>query len=571
MSIVVCGLDDVALRVVEQLHAAGEQVVVVDDEFDARLGRVLEALEVPLVHGSPRRRQVLAEAGLDTAEAVVCADSDDLVNLEVALLVHEHWPHARLAVALTNAAVGRALVGVIPNATVLDVPSLAAPSFVEACLQATTHTVDLDGTRFALQQRTAEHDGTIRAEFGDLAPVAVVDRAGDVVVCPGRDHRIRAGDVVSVIGPAAAAADVIRQESMQVQRSRAAAAWRRALGWPRLLWEGADRPLRYSLLAIVVVEVVSVIILMTAYRESGRGMGAIDAVYFTTETITGVGFGDFSFAQQHSWLRLWAIGLMLVGAATVTLVYAFLTNVLISRRIAESQGRRTVTGMSDHVVVIGLGAVGSTVVTGVRDAERDVVVLDRDEGNRFLARVREVHVPVVIGDSTLEQTLRAANVESARAVAVVTSNDLANIETGLAVQALAPGVPVVMRVFDRQLAATVSKAFGFSLTRSTAALAAPWFVGAALGLRVLNTFYVGQQPFLVARLDIGASGALVGHAMVDLGARIRVVAIQRADGAELEVTPRREASFAAGDGAFVVGPYEELIALLRRNRTVGAV
>jgi Trk K+ transport system NAD-binding subunit len=571
VSIVVCGLDDVALRVVEQLQAAGEKVVVVDDEFDPRHGRILESLGVPLLEGSARRRQVLAEAGLDTAEAVVCADGDDLVNLEVALLVHEQWPGVRLAVALTNAAVGRALVRVIPNATVLDVPSLAAPSFVEACLQSTTHTVDLDGTRFELHQRTAEYDGTIRAEFGDLAPVAVVDGGGDVVVCPGRDHRLRAGDVVSLIGPAASATDVLRQETVRVQRSRAAAAWRRPLSWPRLLWEGSDRPLRYSLLGIVVVEIISVIVLMTSYRELGRGMGAVDAVYFTTETITGVGFGDFSFSEQHLWLRLWAIGLMLVGAATVTLVYAFLTNVLISRRIAESQGRRTVTGMTDHVVVIGLGAVGSTVVAGLQAAGRDVVVLDRDDQNRFLGRIREQKVPVVIGDSTLEQGLRAANVERARAVAVVTSNDLANIETGLAVQAINPDLPVVLRVFDRQLAATVSTAFGFDLTRSTAALAAPWFVGAALGLRVRGTFYVAQQPFLVARLDIGPTGALVGRTMVELGARIRVVAIRRTGRADLELTPRRDASFAAGDEAFVVGPYEELITLLRRNRTVTAV
>ncbi|MHA3705022.1 NAD-binding protein [Jatrophihabitans sp. YIM 134969] len=565
MSIVVCGLDDVALRVVEQLQAAGERVVVVDDEFDPRHGRILEALGVPLLQGSARRRNVLVEAGLDAAEAVVCADGDDLVNLEVALLVHEQWPGVRLAVALTNAAVGRALVEVIPNATVLDVPSLAAPSFVEACLRATTHTVDLDGTRFEVQQHRARHDGTLRAEFGDLAPVAVVDRDGGVVACPGRDHRVRAGDIVSTIGPAAVATDGLREVSAAVQRSRAAA-WRRALAWPRLLWEGSDRPLRYSLLGILVVELVSVIVLMTSYREQGRGMGAVDAVYFTTETITGVGFGDFSFSEQHLWLRLWAIALMLVGAATVTLVYAFLTNVLISRRIAESQGRRTVTGMTGHVVVIGLGAVGSTVVAGLRAAGRDVVVLDRDDQNRFLGRIREWKVPVVIGDSTLEQGLRAANVEHARAVAVVTSNDLANIETGLAVSAINPDLPVVLRVFDRQLAATVSTAFGFSLTRSTAALAAPWFVGAALGLRVRGTFYVAQQPFLVARLDIGATGALVGHTMGELGARIRVVAIKRAGDAELELTPRREAGFAAGDEAFVVGPYEELIAVLRRNR-----
>lgn len=564
--IVVCGLDDVALRVVEQLTAAGEDVVVVDDDFDPRLGRVLHSLGVPLRHGSARRRQVLDDAGLDRAEAVICADSDDLANLEVALLVHESWPEVRIVASLTNAAVGEAICRVIPNATVLDVPSLAAPSFVEACLRSTTHTVDLEGARFEVQQRTVEHDGTLRAEFGDLAPVAVVDAEGGVEVCPGRDHRVQAGDVVSLIGPVETAVEALRRDSMIVQRSRRSAAWRGPLGWPRLLWDGSDRPLRLSLLAILVVEVISVVILMTSYHESGRGMGSIDAVYFTTETITGVGFGDFSFSRQHAWLRLWAIGLMLVGAATVTLVYAFLTNVLISRRIAESQGRRTVTGMRDHVVVIGLGAVGSSVVAGVMAAEREVVVLDRDEDNRFLGRVRERHVPVVIGDATLEQGLRAANVGAASAVAVVTSNDLANIETGLAIQAIAPDVPVVLRLFDRQLAATVSHAFGFSMTRSTAALAAPWFVGAALGLHVLNTFYVQQQPFLVARLDLQERGALVGRAMSELGARLRVVAIRRRGSTELEPTPRRETRFAVGDRAFLVGPYEELLALLRRNR-----
>ena len=55
--------------------------------------------------------------------------------------------------------------------------------------------------------------------------------------------------------------------------------------------------------------------------------------------------------------------------------------------------------------------------------------------------------------------------------------------------------------------------------------------------------------------------------MIDLGARIRVVAIRRAARADLDLTPRRDDRFAAGDAAFVVGPYEELIALLRRNRT----
>ena len=63
-------------------------------------------------------------------------------------------------------------------------------------------------------------------------------------------------------------------------------------------------------------------------------------------------------------------------------------------------------------------------------------------------------------------------------------------------------VPVVLRVFDRELAHMMERSFGFRHVRSTSALAAPWFVGAALGLDVLSTFYVDQQPFLVAGLTV---------------------------------------------------------------------
>ena len=99
------------------------------------------------------------------------------------------------------------------------------------------------------------------------------------------------------------------------------------------------------------------------------------------------------------------------------------------------------------------------------------------------------------------------NIADAKAVAVLTSADLTNIETGLSVRESLgerwDDVPVVLRVFDRELARMMEQSFGFRHVRSTSALAAPWFVGAALGLEVLSTFYVDQQPFLVGRPDRG--------------------------------------------------------------------
>jgi Trk K+ transport system NAD-binding subunit len=209
------------------------------------------------------------------------------------------------------------------------------------------------------------------------------------------------------------------------------------------------------------------------------------------------------------------------------------------------------------------------VLEGLQAKGREVVVVERNENNRFLNQARARGVPVLIADSTQRQTLEDANVHAAAAVAVLTSDDLTNIETGLAVRDSLgrrwDEVPVVLRVFDRDLARMMEKNFGFRHVRSTSALAAPWFVGAALGLDVLETFFVDQQPFLVGRLSIAAGGGLERLAMQDLSARTRVIALRRSGG-KLEHPPRRGTRFEGGDEAYLLGPYEELLQVLRRDR-----
>jgi hypothetical protein len=132
-------------------------------------------------------------------------------------------------------------------------------------------------------------------------------------------------------------------------------------------------------------------------------------------------------------------------------------------------------------------------------------------------------------------------------------------------------------VFDRQLGHRLESSFGFRHVWSTSAIAAPWFVGAALGLDVLFTFYVGNHPFLLARLRVSAGGGLDGLAMRELPATVRVVAIRRAragadtptGAAGLEHPPRRDTRLAPDDDAYLVGPYAELLEVLRHDREAG--
>ncbi|HZE67060.1 MAG TPA: NAD-binding protein [Sporichthyaceae bacterium] len=576
--VIVCGLDGVALRTIEQLHLAGVSVVVVAEGSQTRGHQNLSRWGIPVITGSARVRETLAAAGLAGAVAVVCVQDNDLQTLETALLVLRLRPDVRLVVQLANVGVGRALSELTGPGTVLDVASLSAPSVVEACLRRTEHRLEVEGTSFIAAELTVDQDGSLRELFGDLAPIAVVGHGGgDMVICPGRDHVVAAGDRVAVVGTEAdlAAGRGPRRPVVVADRSREGRlrrAWGAVGRLARTLAGEADRSIGITLGVLAGVFGIAVIVLLIGYRKpDGRHMNLVDAIYFTVETIGTIGYGDFSFAAQAQWLRVFAIALMILGATLVTMLFALLTNLLISRRIAESLGRRNLGRMRGHVVVVGLGSVGMRVVEGLLAQSRTVVVLDRDEDNRYLAQARALGVPVVIADATQPATLHTVGLAKAAAVAVLTSDELINIETGLAMRDQLGErwreVPVVLRVFDAALAETVETSLGFRFVRSASALAAPWFVGAALGLDVLGTFYVDRMPFLMARLTVAADGGLDGLAMQELSARTRVVAINRAGSSagQLEYPPRSGTRFEAGDRAYIVGPYEELLQVLRRD------
>jgi Trk K+ transport system NAD-binding subunit len=353
-------------------------------------------------------------------------------------------------------------------------------------------------------------------------------------------------------------------------------ALRRVIDAVRLVRDDIN-PMFYRALAVSMTLLLgSTVLLRFAYRHS-PGMSWIDALYFSTETIATVGYGDFSFMHQPLWLRIWGIGLMFAGVTTTAILVAFIADVLLSRRFARSAGRRKVRHLRRHVIVVGLGSFGVRVVSDLTAAGYDVAVIDRDDDNRYLTTAARLDVPVIFGDATLRQTLESARIDEARAVAVLTQDDIVNIETGIVLKEMLgprvlpeinrPDVPIVLRVYDRTLGAAVAQRFGFENVRSTVELAAPWFIGAALGLHVLGTFSVGQRSFMVGGVYVEPASELDGMRMADLSTQTRVIAITR-PGTPVRLHPRRETRLTAGDTAYLVGPYRELLDTLRKGQGV---
>ena len=561
--IIVSGDDALAMTVIEELKNAGVTV--------ARLAN-LEQSEAGVA-----RELTLAEVA--HALAVVCVGDDDAINLEIALLARKANPNARVVARLSNDVLREAVADDNGPGAILNVAELTAPSIVEACLEHATHQFEAAGIQFVVAGREAYRDATLREHFGDLAPVAVIHgenspTPGEIEVCPGRDQWVHAGDWTMVVGTA----DEVAAQGIRIPRAtRARARQSRPRRAVDAVWALLNdfNPLFYPIVGGALVLLTCCTVLLRFNYEAPPRMGWTDAFYFTVETMTTTGYGDFSFVHQPTWLRVFAAIMMFSGVTVSALLVAFIADVLLSRRFVLGVARPRVRHLRNHIVVVGLGAIAMRVVTELTSAGYDVAVIEQDEENRFLSAVRKLDVPVIFGDATLRQTLQSARVDRARAVAVLTRDDMINIETGIVLTEMLgteirPGlnwtdVPLVLRVFDRTLGFAVAQRFGFENVRSTVELAAPWFIGGAVGLQVLGTFSVGQRSFVVGAMQVAPGSELDGLRMFELSTQTRVIAISRPNSL-IKLHPRRDARLHAEDTVYLIGPYRELLATLRKGR-----
>ncbi|OBA63362.1 potassium transporter TrkA [Mycobacterium sp. 1100029.7] len=559
--IIVSGEDALATTIAEELETAGATVVKLVDDNAADT------------------KDDLVDAGIARAAAVVCAGDDDAINLEIALLARKANPKVRVVARLANDVLREAVADDNGPGAILDVAELAAPSVVEAALARTAHPFEAAGIKFLVSGAAAPYDATLREIYADLAPVAVIHgknspTPGVLDICPGRDLPVHAGDWAAMIGTAEElAARGIRAPRPSTTHARQRRL-RRAVDAARGLRNDVNPMFVRAVAAVLAVLIGSTVLLRFSYQPHAK-MNWVDALYFSTETIATVGYGDFSFLSQPTWLRLFSIMLMFGGLTTTAVLVAFIADLLISRRFAHTSGRRRARHLRNHIVVVGLGSFGSRVIADLTAAGYDVAVIEFDENNRFLSTAAELEVPVIFGDATLRQTLKAARVDTARAVAVLTHDDMVNIETGIVLRemlgprvmpkVIRPDVPIVLRIYDHALGSAVAERFGFDTVRSTVALAAPWFVGAAMGLQVLGTFSVGQRYFMVGGMHVAAGSELDGLRMFEMSTQTRVIAITR-DDTPVQLHPRRDARLRAGDTVYLVGPYRELVATLQKGR-----
>ncbi len=189
--ILVCGLGPVGFRVVEELTALKEPVVVVEMAPDNPFLGTVRRLGAAVVIGNASVSEVLRQANASTARAVIAATNNDLVNLEVALLVRELNPNQRVVLLQSDPQLAQMLRDGANVRLAVSVPVLAAPAFVAGLFGDRVQSVFLIGGRLlaVIDLVVGEQDTVLKGRL--VRQVAADNRLFPAAVLTAKEARKR--------------------------------------------------------------------------------------------------------------------------------------------------------------------------------------------------------------------------------------------------------------------------------------------------------------------------------------------------------------------------------------------
>lgn len=551
---VVCGSDPLAYWVVRSLLATDPptgrvRVTLVVPErrrSEGPDGRDLPGVQV--VRADRLDEATFRSAGLAGADGLALLHQDDVGNMHAALCAQEVEPRLRLVVRMFNTSLANGVRQLFPDSAVLSDASISAPAFVAAALG------ELAPTHFRHAGRTL-----YVARRADVRPQDVLSGLA-VTTDP---------ELVRVLPADESSADVVLAEATGRPPGTELAARRlvraRRRRQPVAVLLRALRSFATRKIGVAVLVLLAVIAVLGWLNARAADVTWSEALYLTLVTTLS---GQDPDVNKPLAAQIMQVVLNLAGLALIPLITAAVVDGIVNARLALHAGRIQ-PDRSGHVVVVGLGNIGTRVMAQLHDFGVEVVAIDKNPEARGAPLAHRLGVPLIIGDAGQEETLRAASVDTCQALVVVSTDDGVNLRAALNARSLDPDLRVVLRLFDGDFAERIQQAFGIGISRSVSYLAAPAFAAAMLDRAVIATIPVDRHALLVTEVPVVAGSPLDGRplAAVARPGEVRLLAHTRA-GQKTEWSTDPRMVIHAGDRLTVVARRAGLTALLRETTPV---
>ncbi|WP_328341573.1 NAD-binding protein [Streptomyces violaceus] len=553
---VVCGDDGLAHRLAAELRGVyGEQVTLVVPPSGRRVrqpvvgraraasaalfdrvsaavnrtgtGGAEPAASEQVVEAAEITEAVLTEVGADRAAALALVYDDDETNIRAALTARRINPSLRLVLRLYNRRLGQHIeelldqtaavaagtgpgAGVDTSTTVLSDADTAAPALAATALVGTSKVVQTEGLVLRAVERQPPRPGEVAGP--GLCTLALLSATSNDPA--GADGSESSGEHGPQLLPdeMAVAAATGRGTVVLEQVSYSGPSLPSGRGGVPPFASLFSRRLRWSLAGLVGCVLALAVAFMFVTGEH-----PLYATYVTLLDLFGINDPAYRDSTGRQVLQLLS---GLVGLLLLPVLLAAVLEALGTFRSASTL-RKPPRGLGGHVVLLGLGKIGTRVLTRLRELHIPVVCVESDPEARGMATARRLRVPVVLGDVTQEGVLEAAKIHRAHALLALTSADTTNLEASLYARSVRPDLRVVLRLYDDDFATAVYRtlraAHPFALTRSRSVshLAAPAFAGAMMGRQILGAIPVERRVMLFAEVEVAGHPQLEGRTVAE--------------------------------------------------------
>ena len=540
--LVVCGDDPLAFRLISELISrySAEVIAIMPDRRRNHGPQIARLPRVRIIESDRLDVEAFQHARLNQADAVAMVRQDDVGNIHAALQAQEVNPNIRLVIRMFNMSLGHGVRRMFRDCAVLSDAAMAAPAIVSAALGevAPVH-VRLQGQTLYVARRAEVSAADIVC---GLARTSGENHGADLLPSdPARANLVLAvarghpSGVVPALFDEVEAEDPASGASGADQRRTGVPRWSDGPGpgntsgrrpvRSRLTWRGSVQPLRLvnRKLRFAALTVGALLVLGTVAMAKVQHLTWGNSAYLTVLTSIGGAEPDLGASRI---VKIIQALLTVASIALIPLVTATVVESVVNARLAMTLGR-VKASISDHVVVVGLGNVGTRVIRQLHALGVPVVAVDRSDTAKGAQLAHTLGIPLIVGDASREETLRAASVQTCRALVCLSTDDVTNLEAALYGQGLKEDLRVVLRLFDGDFADRAQGAFGITISRSVSYLAAPRFAAAMVERQVIGTVPIGRRVLLIAETPVCAQSPLDGATVATANqvGQARVIAI----------------------------------------------
>jgi len=476
--IIVCGGDELALRVCEELCSTQGHDVVLLWFADTVLAERAKGFGAAFVGLMPNDYESLRTVGVMHATSIMPVSEDDRLNLQVALKARDLNPKIRVVVRQFNRTLARKIEQNLPDCSAVSASSHAAATYAGAAVDAgcffALQFPDFDGPLLGFSQRKASDFRIANLTVTDAEKrlnSRIISVAGQTTF--ETRHVIDPDEDIVAFGPMTNLRDSWPKPAKESSSQRMGT---------RLLENRAEFLRAAKRTEPILVKIffsgLAILFLSTLYFTLALKLSFHQAFYFVMTTMTTTGYGDISpYGAKGPPLSLYmATFTMIAGLAISGVFIAAMSSALSRAQVTALRGLRRLR-TSDHVIVCGAGNVGTRVIEFLLRMNQKVVVVEQNPDNVLIELARDRQIDLLTGDASNDVTLNFCDLPHARSLVALTENDTANLEVGLGARAKSPDLNVILRVMEPAFAHSIGRQFQINRSFSTTELTAPAIAG----------------------------------------------------------------------------------------------